>query len=87
MASAWATLICYGSMTVISFILGQKYYPIKYNFGKMSVYLGLALGMYFLMTLIALPVGILKYSVHSLVVLSFLGLVFFIEKPLRNVKS
>lgn len=87
MASAWATLICYASMTIISFGLGQKYYPIKYNFGKMAMYLGLAFGVYFLMMLIELPIGILKNSIHSLVIIAFLGFVLLIEKPLRNVKS
>jgi len=30
MACAWATFCCYGSMMVISFIWGQKAYPIPY---------------------------------------------------------
>jgi O-antigen/teichoic acid export membrane protein len=30
MACAWATFACYGSMMVISFIWGQKEYPIPY---------------------------------------------------------
>ena len=30
-AAAWTTLICYFIMTLISFYLGQKKYPIKYN--------------------------------------------------------
>ncbi|PCJ00642.1 MAG: polysaccharide biosynthesis protein [Flavobacteriales bacterium] len=87
MASAWATLICYGSMTILSFILGQKHYPINYNFGKIGLYLGLALGLYFFTTYIALPAGILKYGIHSLIILVYLGIIYFLERPVRNVKS
>lgn len=31
MAAAWATLAAYGSMMVISYFLGRKYYPVPYN--------------------------------------------------------
>lgn len=30
-AAAWATLAAYGSMMVISYLLGRKYYPVPYN--------------------------------------------------------
>lgn len=37
--SAIATLVAYGSMMVVSYYYGQKYYPIPYNLKKMSLYL------------------------------------------------
>ncbi len=42
MASAWATLICYGSMALISYLLGQKYYPVVYDIKKLGGYILLA---------------------------------------------
>jgi O-antigen/teichoic acid export membrane protein len=39
MASAWATLACYGSMAVVSYILGQKYYPVNYDIGRIMGYI------------------------------------------------
>ncbi len=39
MAAAWATLIAYGTMTVISFFIGKKHYPINYPLKKMGGYL------------------------------------------------
>ncbi len=85
MASAWATLICYGSMTVLSFFLGQKHYPINYNFGKMILYLGITLGLYFLTTYLNLPVGALKYGIHSLIIMVFVGVIYLLEKPKKVV--
>lgn len=47
-ASAWATLIVYGCQMVASYILGQKYYPIKYNLRKFGLYFGLAMALFFI---------------------------------------
>ncbi|BAV94318.1 lipopolysaccharide biosynthesis protein [Ichthyobacterium seriolicida] len=37
-ASAWTTLFSYGAMMILSLYLGNKYYPIKYDFKKISMY-------------------------------------------------
>jgi O-antigen/teichoic acid export membrane protein len=39
MASAWASLIAYASMMVLSYIWGQRNYPIPYNLRKNSAYI------------------------------------------------
>ena len=45
--SAIATLGAYGSMMLVSYALGQKYYPIPYDYRKIGLYLGLAIGLSF----------------------------------------
>jgi O-antigen/teichoic acid export membrane protein len=44
MGSAIATISAYGSMMVISYVLGNKYYPIPYDMKKIAGYLGLSIG-------------------------------------------
>lgn len=39
MACAYATLIAYGLMMVISFSLGKKYYPVPYDITRITLYL------------------------------------------------
>lgn len=39
MGSAWVSMIAYATMMVISYVLGQKYYPIPYNLKRILVYL------------------------------------------------
>jgi len=39
MGSAWVSMLAYFVMMVLSYALGQKYYPIPYNLKKISVYL------------------------------------------------
>jgi O-antigen/teichoic acid export membrane protein len=41
--SAIATLSAYGSMMAISYVLGNKYYPIPYDTKKIGTYLGLSI--------------------------------------------
>lgn len=45
MASAWVSLIAYFTMMVLSYILGQKNYPIPYNLKKALLYLILSIIM------------------------------------------
>lgn len=46
--SAWATLICYFSMAVISYWLGQQYYPVPYPLRRIASFLALALTFFLL---------------------------------------
>jgi len=38
-ASAWATLLAYGSMMILSWLIGRKHYPVPYNLKKSGIYL------------------------------------------------
>ena len=82
MASAWATLIVYAFQMVASYFLGQKYYPIKYNLRKFFLYLFSALLLYFLAKSFVFDEGsVLKFVVNNSIILIYLGLIWFIEKP------
>lgn len=80
-ASAWATLIVYAAQMVASYLLGQKYYPIKYNLRKFALYLGLALVLFGILKLIALEEGILQFFIHNFIILLFIAVVYIMEKP------
>jgi O-antigen/teichoic acid export membrane protein len=43
--SAWATLACYLSMTLISYFLGQKHYPVAYEIKRISSIIALGVGL------------------------------------------
>jgi O-antigen/teichoic acid export membrane protein len=46
LGSAWATLICYATMSVASYLIGRRYLPVPYPILRMSFYLALALALY-----------------------------------------
>ena len=45
MGAAWATLIAYGSMAGVSYVLGRRYYPIPYHAGRFLLYLSVSVAM------------------------------------------
>jgi O-antigen/teichoic acid export membrane protein len=81
--SAWATFFCYGFMMLISFILGQKYYPIQYNFKRLGTYLLLAVGFYLVGTYFSPENVVLKYVLNSLFIVVFLAIAYVMD--LRKV--
>lgn len=78
--AAWATLICYLSVMVISYFLGQKHFPINYNLKKFGLYFLSALGLYALNNVIRdnhLP---LHFIINNLFILPLIWLVIKVEK-------
>jgi O-antigen/teichoic acid export membrane protein len=71
--SAWATLACYGSMAIVSYLLGQKYYPVDYEVKRIIGYIGLGVGLYYahgqLLTTIAWQPWLLASALMLLYVL------------------
>jgi O-antigen/teichoic acid export membrane protein len=45
-AAAWAHVVCYGSMVLVSWLLGRKHYPIPYQVVRIMVYIIIAIGLY-----------------------------------------
>ena len=81
--SAWAALACYSFMAFTSYFIGKKYYPIPYPIGRMLLYIGLAVGAYFLGEY---GRGLLDGNFWSTIVLNtiillfYLGTIYVIEK-------
>lgn len=88
MACAWATLASYGTMMVISYILGQKYYPIKYNLRSIFVFTFLALGFYALSTLYSdMESSVLKLIFNNMFLALFAWIFYKLEfDNLKNLK-
>ena len=80
--SAWATLCCYALMAVCSFFLGKKYYPIPYPLGRIALYFGLMLGIYFLSSQWSFGMAI-----NSLYLILFIVITYLLEKPKKRVIS
>jgi O-antigen/teichoic acid export membrane protein len=82
MASAWATMIVYALQMILSYVLGQKYYPIPYNIKKFFLYLGVAIGLYFMTVFMNLEESsALQFFVHNAIVVIYLAMIWVIEKP------
>jgi len=80
--SAWATLICYFSMTTASYCIGNKHFPIPYQVKRIGLYLSNMLGIYLFVYF--LPENILF---NCLLLLAFIIFVYLLEKPKKIQKS
>jgi O-antigen/teichoic acid export membrane protein len=45
--SAWATLICYSAMAIVSYLLGRHYYPVAYDIKRVIAYITLGVALYY----------------------------------------
>ena len=94
MASAWATLLAYMAQMIISFYLGKKYYPIPYDVRKFYLYVGSAIGIYCLFSLLRMGMNVplkgfngLLIFLGNLMVLGFIYLVFRNERALLRINK
>ena len=81
-ASAWATLLTYSFMMLISYFIGKKHYPVPYQIKKV--------GLYVLISSLLSGVSFLvfreNYWFSSLSLITFLGWVYWREKEeLKNI--
>lgn len=74
--SAIASFLCYLCVTVVSYIMSQKYFPIDYDNKSMAIYLVLALGLYAIFYFVA-PEGLIIRLLVSTVLLSVYIIVLF----------
>ena len=76
MGAAWATLLTYGAMATVSYLLSRRYYPIPYDMGRLALYLLTSIGI----------AGVYIYQfagslyLGTLMLFVFLLLSFFLEK-------
>ena len=73
---AIATLACYLLMTVASFYLGNKHFPVPYNYSRISMY-------FLLMVCIYLILYYTNFTTifDSLFILGYMIIIYFIERP------
>ncbi len=78
MVSAWVTLAVYFVMMVVSYGLGQKFYPIPYQTKKIGFFLGLLA----VFSVMIVSVFHLNFWLSNLLLLVYIGMVGFSERNL-----
>ena len=76
MICAYTTLIVYGLMTLISYYLGRKHYPVPYDIKRISLYLLSSI----ILSCLSFYVFDSNIIIGTLFLLVFLNLVFFLER-------
>lgn len=82
MACAWTTMTVYLLQMIISYILGQKHYPIPYNLAKFFLFLFVGIGLFFLAKLWESNFNLItELILNNLLIVGFVALFVLIEKP------
>ncbi len=97
MGAAWATLVCYATMMVASYFIGQKYYPVAYPLTRILSYLTIALAIYFISIYIqdipilsSMNLNIFKLTINipnNFLLLTFILFAWLAEKPMSLLKA
>lgn len=84
--AAWATLICYAGIMIISYIIGQRYYKVPYKIKGMVIYLGIALLLFFIQDIFLNEVStVTRLGINSMMLSAYM--VFFLVKEKINLNT
>lgn len=82
MAAAWASFICYLVIMLLSYFLGQKYFPIDYQLKRIGLYSFLTLVLYVLNEFLHTSSELANYSIKTLALIGFI--LFILKKEKLN---
>ena len=82
--SAFTVLITFFGMMVVSYFLGQKYYPIPYNLKRIFTYFLIAGILYIISLYTSTLSTFVKYLSHTFLICIFLTAVYILEKNELN---
>lgn len=85
MGCAWATLICYASMMVASYFMGNKHYPVNYDLKRILGYMGLSLTLYAVSTFVHTGSTVINLIINNLMLLAFIATALKLE--IRNFRK
>jgi O-antigen/teichoic acid export membrane protein len=79
MGAAWATLVCYATMVVLSWALGRRYYPVPYDLKRVLGYVALGLLLYGVGRQITALTDLNALLVGTLCLVAFLMLALWLD--------
>lgn len=90
MACAWASVLSNGAITLLSYLLAQRYYPIAYELRRMGLYALLVvvlLSMQWLLTRYVTEQTGIRLAFNLTTCLIYLGIVMRLELPKATLQS
>jgi len=83
--ASWATFVVYLIMVIVSYVLGQKYYPVQYDLKKIVGY-PVAVAVIVALYSNLLPMeGFLSWVLKLLIIMSFIATVYLLEVRKKKV--
>lgn len=86
-ACAWGGLAGYGTAMLLSYFIGQHYYPIRYDIKGISVYFALALVMFAISQILPINNAWARMSINTLMLVLFIAYIIKHDLPLNQYLS
>ncbi len=83
--SAWATLVCYASLALLSYVFGQKHFKIPYNIRRLLTMFATAGMIFFLGYFTRQLQPLWMYITHLLMIAGFIIIQSLLDPSLRTV--
>lgn len=84
-ASAWASVAGYAVITLLSYWIGQKKYPIHYDLKNIGLYVLLTVLFYFISEQVLIENLVLKLAFRTLLLLTFIIIIIKKDLPLAEI--
>jgi O-antigen/teichoic acid export membrane protein len=78
--SAWAALMCYATMTVACYVIGQKFLPVPYYIMKGVGYLLSTMALIYVINRLPIADEIVATFIHIVAVIAYVVVIFLIER-------
>ncbi len=85
MASAWAAIVCYFCMMVVSFFIGQRIYPISYDLRAIGYYIAVTAILYVVNLYLPDSHLVLSLGLRTLLLGVYVGIVIKRDLPLSEI--
>ena len=82
-AAAWGHIASYGTMLLLTALLGRKYYPIPYNWGFIGLIVALGIGIWGMSMMLPHMALLPRLLVHTLLIMIYIAALaglFFLKK-------
>ena len=84
-ACAWASLIGNGVIMLLSYFVGQKYYPIQYDLKTIGLYSGFAFVLYAISNIVPIKNECLHLVFNTILIIVYLVILIKRDLPLKEI--
>ena len=85
LASAWASVAGYAVILLLSYWIGQKEYPIRYDLKSLGLYVLLAAVLYVIGEQVPIPNLVLRLAFRTVLLLLFIAYIIKKDLPLSQI--
>ena len=85
LGSAWASFVCYFVLMIVSYLFGQKYFPINYKLKDLAIYVFAGILLCFVSEICETSIVWINYLLRAFLICLFVALIIKRDMPLNKM--